>query len=173
MPTLAKTAIGTVTALWGVAMIKQPDGTLRPLKVGDAIRQGDVILTDQEGIVQINTLDGTTRVARANTPLDRVIEAVESGQEAPGAGVGGGDAGSMQEGFRVARISEPLSDLELRGALDVAAHRVGGSVMQADGASSARADEEPQAPPESEPEPQAEAPPQPQPQPEAGRRTGT
>ena len=170
MPTLAKTAIGTVTALWGVALIKQQDGTLRPLEVGDAIRQGDVILTDQEGIVQINGLDGTTRVARADTPLDRVIEAVESGQDAPGAGAGGSDAGSMQEGFRVARISEPLSDLELRGALDAASRGAGGPVTQMDGASSARVDEGPQAPPASgqqpQPQPQPQPKPQPQPQPQ-------
>jgi 23S rRNA (cytidine1920-2'-O)/16S rRNA (cytidine1409-2'-O)-methyltransferase len=85
--------------------------------VGDVIRTGDVLLTSQDGIVQINGPEGTTRVARADDTVDRAIEAVESGQGAPSAGASGGD-GSLQEGFRVARISEGLSDLELRGALD-------------------------------------------------------
>jgi VCBS repeat-containing protein len=172
MPILSKTAFGTVTGVWGVAMIRQPDGKLRAVKVGDQIKQGDVILTSQDGIVQIDAGEGKSRLARAESPLDKIIEAVESGEEAPAAGAGGGD-GSLLDGMRVARISEPLSPLEVREQLGFVP-QVGGDVTSADAAGRAmrtpplqeQPDPEPQPQPEPQPDPQPEPQPEPEPEPQ-------
>ena len=53
MPTLIQTLQGTVSAVWGSALIRGADGKLRPLKVGDTVHQGHVILTSADGIVEV------------------------------------------------------------------------------------------------------------------------
>ena len=53
MPTIAQTVQGRVTALWGSALIRGADGKMHALKVGDLVHRGDVILTTQDGIVQL------------------------------------------------------------------------------------------------------------------------
>ena len=58
MPTIHLTAQGKVTGLWGHAIIKGADGRAHPLKLGDIVRRGDVILTTQDGIVEL-TSDGS------------------------------------------------------------------------------------------------------------------
>jgi len=123
MPTIVQSTQGFVTALWGRASIRGADGKMRALKVGDPVHPGDVILTTQDGIVEIRPQDGGTHVAQpAETPgeIDRVISAVDLGDSsaAPAAGLAGGD-GNLQEGLRVDRIQEAVG-----GALPV---RVDGS----------------------------------------------
>src|SRR5690349_9993141 len=120
MPTLVKTTSGVVTGLWGTALIRQADGKLKVVKIGERVHDGDQILTAQNGIVQITDDDGRTQVAQAakapapdaSGDIDKVIEAINSNDPqaatAAGAGAGGG-GGSETEGLRVARISEGVS----------------------------------------------------------------
>jgi hypothetical protein len=53
MPTIVQTVNGKVTGLWGSALRRTPDGKLISLKMGDEVLKGDVILTTQDGIVQL------------------------------------------------------------------------------------------------------------------------
>ncbi|TXC65699.1 hypothetical protein FSC37_05440 [Piscinibacter aquaticus] len=94
------------------------------------VRQGDQILTTQDGIVQIDNGDAPVRAAEGKAPaasddVDQAITALNRGDRdaAPAAGTAGGGEGSMQEGLRVDRIAENLtggevprstSDAELR-----------------------------------------------------------
>jgi hypothetical protein len=64
MPTLAHVPHGKVTALWGTAFVRSPNGKMRLLKLGDLVNLGDVILTSQDGIVQISGEDGEPRDPR-------------------------------------------------------------------------------------------------------------
>src|SRR5438876_976636 len=59
MPTLLQTTHGRVTALWGSALIRGADGKMHALKVGDIVNRGDVILTTQDGIVELAPERGT------------------------------------------------------------------------------------------------------------------
>jgi len=123
MPTILQTVEGIVTALWGRAMIRGLDGKMKPLAVGDAVHQGDVILTTPDGIVQISNEDGEPRVATRLAPddIDTAIKAINDGdaQAAPAAVVGGGDGGSLGPGLRVARIVEGIgAQIEVSHASD-------------------------------------------------------
>ncbi|WP_240668478.1 Ig-like domain-containing protein, partial [Piscinibacter defluvii] len=118
MPTIAQAAQGVVTALWGRALIRNADGTMRELKVGDRVQRGDQILTTQDGIVQIDPDDGSAtataakpKEAPAQSELEQVITGLNRGDAgtAPGAGLAGGGDGSLQEGLRVERIAENLT----------------------------------------------------------------
>ena len=113
MPVIARSPEGKVVSLWGTALIRGGDGKLRLLKVGDVVRQGDQILTTQDGIVQI--ANGEAPAARtadakaaAEDDVDRAISALNAGdrQAAPAAGLSGGDGGSLDAALRVDRISE-------------------------------------------------------------------
>src|SRR5512138_3062458 len=115
MPHLVQTGPGKVTALWGAALIRGADGKMRALHVGDEIQPGDVILTTQNGIVQIEVApDAGTRTAKpapAGDDIDRVIAGLDQsqGDVAPAAGLaGGGGGGSLDEGLRVGRIGESI-----------------------------------------------------------------
>jgi VCBS repeat-containing protein len=116
MPTIAQSGPGIVTALWGKALIRGADGKMRVLKVGDAVQPGDLILTTQDGIVQIHPVDDPRAIAAAKPAaggdeIDRVIAGLNEGdaQVAPAAGVAGGGDGSLDAGLRVERIAEGLT----------------------------------------------------------------
>ena len=146
MPTIVQTFQGKVTALWGHASIRGADGKMHPLKLGDLVHQGDVILTSQDGIVRLSPegsdieLAGGARPAKpAVDEIDRVINALNDAdpQVATAAGLAGGDgAGDLTPGLRVERVSEGLTpvsllqggagDEPLRAARDVAAARADG-----------------------------------------------
>jgi VCBS repeat-containing protein len=121
MPTIVQTERGVVTGLWGTAMIRGVDGQMRLLKLGDVVVKGDVILTTQNGIVQLSPEDSGTAKA-LNPPngadeIERVITAIEQNdpRTATAAGLGAGGEGSLQEGLRVGRIAEGVSPLALPG----------------------------------------------------------
>ncbi|MBP6224750.1 MAG: tandem-95 repeat protein, partial [Rhizobacter sp.] len=115
MPTILQTAQGRVTGLWGSALIKGPDGRMRALKMGDLVQRGDVILTTQDGIVQLTQDEAPVTAAAikaAPVPeLDRVISDLNQGDPdaAPGAGLNGGDGGEFLPGLRVERIQEGIT----------------------------------------------------------------
>ncbi|MEO6408858.1 MAG: Ig-like domain-containing protein, partial [Burkholderiaceae bacterium] len=102
MPTLLQTSHGKVTGLWGSALLRGADGKMHALKLGDEVFRGDVILTTQDGIVQL-TLDPA--------PGTRVVEVEPDGEIdiTPGAGLTGGEGGDLQPGLRVERIVETLT----------------------------------------------------------------
>src|SRR3954466_4271327 len=81
MPTIVQTFQGKVTGLWGHATIRGIDGKMHALKLGDVVHRGDVILTTQDGIVQLTPEDSTAS-AKAAPPaaddLDRVIAGINT-----------------------------------------------------------------------------------------------
>ena len=77
MPTIAQTTPGTVSAVWGQALIRGADGKMRPLKIGDRVNRGDVILTTQDGIVQITPEDVPARLAKLVELLQRQVAQLE------------------------------------------------------------------------------------------------
>src|SRR6185369_11337506 len=113
MPTIAQTVQGRVTGLWGAALIRGADGKMRALKMGDLVHRGDVILTTQEGIVQISP-EHTPHAAAtpaASDDIDRVIAGLDNNDPtAATAAVGGADgAGEVTPGLRVERVSESIA----------------------------------------------------------------
>ncbi|WP_310461073.1 Calx-beta domain-containing protein [Sphaerotilus sp.] len=91
---------GMVVGIWGEAVVRLPDGTVRELKVGEMVRKGYVILTSQNGIVQLE-VDGD-RLARV--PPDR------DGLDPTAAGLnGGGEDGSLAGSERATRVIEIVS----------------------------------------------------------------
>jgi len=127
MPTIVQTFQGRVTGLWGSAHMRGKDGKMHLLKLGDMVHQGDVILTTQNGIVQLSPEDSATaqavmaRAAPQTTPgpqadIDRVISALNESdsQAATAAGLNGSDgAGDLAPGLRVDRISEAVTSTGL------------------------------------------------------------
>ncbi len=113
MPTLIQTVQGTVSAVWGSALIRGADGKLRPLKVGDPVHQGDVILTSADGIVEVTPVDEAL-LARPQpaqpSDLDRAIAQLneDDPKAAPAAGLQADGGGELTPGLRVDRISESI-----------------------------------------------------------------
>jgi len=114
MPILAMSA-GTVVAIRGAAFLRLPDGTMQPLAVGDKVKGGQHIVTDDASWVQISPdPDATPRVAAPAapvTPVDQAIAAIENDEEAPAAGLTGGGGGGLQPGLRVDRVQEGVTPL--------------------------------------------------------------
>ena len=82
MPILAQTRAGKVVSLWGKALIRGTDGKMRALQVGDMVQRGDVILTSQDGIVEVSPQQEPRRVAAvpAGDEVDRVIAELENNE---------------------------------------------------------------------------------------------
>ncbi|MGC4060767.1 MAG: Calx-beta domain-containing protein [Aquabacterium sp.] len=107
---------GKVTAIWGSAFIRHPDGTMVPLHVGDKVAGGVHIVTDDDGLVQISPTKGPAILVKSGdtaASVDKTIAAIEARDpdEAPGAGLGGGADGGMQPGLRVDRVAESTGQL--------------------------------------------------------------
>ena len=107
---------GKVVGVWGDAHIRHLDGTVTPLHVGDVVKKGEVVLTAQDGIVQLEASHANTQLATAGDDVERVIAQVGQGDAdmAPAAGPnGGGAAGSLEEGLRVGRDAESVTPASL------------------------------------------------------------
>ncbi|WP_295641014.1 Ig-like domain-containing protein, partial [uncultured Methylibium sp.] len=136
MPVIASVSVGKVTAIWGNALVRLPDGSTRVLKLGDIVRKGEVILTRQDSIVEIRNDDGQVwntaegqlipetdaPVRQATTPvpaeIDRVIQALNQDDPeaatAAGAPQGGGEAAPALRVDRIAEASgSPLTGIEV------------------------------------------------------------
>ena len=117
MPTIVQTFQGRVTGLWGTANMRGADGKMHALRVGDLVHKGDVILTSQDGIVQLTLDESPAAQASAPAPsaspdIDRVISGLNNPEpiDPTAAGVAGGDgAGDLTPGLRVDRITERVS----------------------------------------------------------------
>jgi ribosomal protein L24E len=107
---------GKVVGVWGDAQIRLLDGSVVPLHVGDVVKKGEVVLTSQDGIVQIEASHAHTPLAGASDDVERVIAQVGRGDAdvVPAAGPNsGGAAGSLEEGLRVGRDSESVTAASL------------------------------------------------------------
>lgn len=136
MATAASKILGTVSAVIGKVLVRHPDGVTRELKVGDVIREGDVILAGADARIEIKDEAGALRVPRIGesltalaldpvdasdarpreqaeaAELDRVISEVDAGQNpdaTPAAGLDGGADGGLAPGLRVDRVVENVS----------------------------------------------------------------
>ena len=129
MPTIVQTIQSRVTGLWGSALIRGANGKLRPLKMGEVVVKGDVILTTQDGIVQLSLDRDAPVLARtessevdrvmARTELnevDRVISALNAGdpEAATAAGLNGGAGDEFMPGLRVDRVVEDVTPAGLQ-----------------------------------------------------------
>ncbi|MBC7956501.1 MAG: hypothetical protein H7Y33_11610, partial [Cytophagales bacterium] len=128
MPTIVQTVNGKVTGLWGSALRRTPSGKLLALKMGDEVHKGDVILTTQDGIVQLTPDPDAPRVAatQPSTDIDRVIAELNQPDAltAPAAGLNGGDGSGLLPALRVGRISEDITPASFVQANDNAAPRL-------------------------------------------------
>jgi VCBS repeat-containing protein len=106
---------GKVVGVWGDAHIRLLDGEIRPLHVGDVVKKGEVVLTAQDGIIQIEA--APHHFAAAPTDVDTVISQVDRGQidvePAAGPSTAGGAPGSLGEGLRVGRDAEAVTPAAL------------------------------------------------------------
>lgn len=111
MPILAMSA-GTVTSVWGSAFIRLPNGSLKPVQVGDKVKGGEHIVTDDDGIVEISPATGHPAVLLkaelAPESVNKAIAGIEgqNPEDVPAAGVTGGVDGGLQPGLRVDRVAE-------------------------------------------------------------------
>ena len=123
MPILAMSS-GTVTAVWGQAFLRLPNGQLRAVKVGDKVVGGQQIITEDNGLVQIAPDAVRTLPPQAAKPLpaDAVIADLNRNEplDPPAAGLQGGPGGSLSSGLRVDRIAEGVTPL----AFDFGTERV-------------------------------------------------
>ncbi len=102
----ARLPTGTVRGVWGSVMIRTVEGELRPLEVGDLVRKGDVIMTAQDGIVELDA-DGN-RLARLPAQDDfqsLAVAPVDLNQLEPTA-AGEEPAGSLNRSDSVLRVNE-------------------------------------------------------------------
>mgnify|MGYP000247609416 CR=1 FL=1 len=136
------TPIATVSAVTGDAYVRDSDGQLRLLEVGDQLKEGEVILPSSAGSVELIMADGTslsfgdpveitltremltdqTVIAEEESITDpsvaAVLSALEAGQDpsqvlpAPAAGAAGDEGHSF---VRLARIIENVEGLEYGG----------------------------------------------------------
>lgn len=134
MPILAMSA-GTVTSVWGNAFVRLPNGSLKPIQVGDKVKGGEHIITDDDGIVEISPAKGHPAVLlKAEVAPESVNKAIagiegQNPEDVPAAGVTGGAEGALQLGLRVDRVSETVGALSFEFATAQAAPTV--SVVQA------------------------------------------
>ncbi len=99
---------GKVVGVWGAAVLRDAQGKVHTVRCGDDVEKGDVILTAQNGIVEIH---GGPGLAHA---FPVVADAGELEFDAPGAGLeGGGSAdGGLLGGLRVDRVIEIVTPQE-------------------------------------------------------------
>ena len=107
---------GKVVGVWGDALIRLLNGDVVPLHVGDVVKKGEVVLTAQDGIIQIEAAHTQLAAKGASPEVERVISQVDNGEIdiQPAAGPnGGGAAGSLEEGLRVGRDAESVTPASL------------------------------------------------------------
>lgn len=101
---------GVVTAVRGEAFIRSPQGDLLPVKVGDSVPAGQAILGPNGEVLETMPAPAT-RAAALAAEVDQAVaslEGVPTEDEAPAAGLTGGDSASLGQGLRVDRVSEAV-----------------------------------------------------------------
>src|SRR3990167_1850774 len=99
---------GVVTAVRGEAFIRSPQGDLLPLKAGDSLAAGQVILGPNGEVLETIPAPSARPVALAADVEQAIanLDAAPTEEEAPAAGLAGGDSTSLGQGLRVDRVSE-------------------------------------------------------------------
>ncbi|MFN3296975.1 retention module-containing protein, partial [Caldimonas sp.] len=141
MATATAPVIGTVSSIVGQAFARDPSGRLRPLKVGDVLREGEVLVLAEGAHVELEDASGALFVPRTaeilesgvsqpaaaatrspaggSEEIDRVIQSLEPGsandEDAPAAGLNADAAGSegLPPGLRVERVAETVEGQRL------------------------------------------------------------
>ncbi|MBK8525200.1 MAG: retention module-containing protein [Betaproteobacteria bacterium] len=136
--------IARVAAVQGEVFARSPEGKVRRLKVGDPVREGDVVTPGEGGRVELALADGTTRLVRSGeqltvdaevaaevkpdardaalagvTDTDKVIKAIKEGASLDELleETAAGEAGGADGGssfVRLVRISEAVSPLNFQ-----------------------------------------------------------
>ena len=65
--------VARVSAIQGKAFVKAADGTMHPLRVGDVIYEGDVVVTNGASRVDLATPDSLSHVMRGNETLTLTV----------------------------------------------------------------------------------------------------
>ncbi|WP_331648373.1 tandem-95 repeat protein, partial [Piscinibacter sp.] len=107
----------------GSALIRGADGKMRALHVGDIVERGDVILTTQNGIVEMKPEAGPNVAATPGAnDIDRVITGLneDNPATAPAATLAGDGAGDLSPGLRVDRVVEVASASALTQSAGIA-----------------------------------------------------
>ena len=123
------TVIARVSAIQGQAFAKDKSGALRTLRVGDAILEGEVIVTAENSRVDLATPDGRSLVMRGNETL--TVDAEVAGAVKPDAT----DAALLAGGTDVDKVIKAIND---GGSLDALLEETaaGAGAGGADGGSS-------------------------------------
>lgn len=126
MPILSMSA-GRVTAIWGAAFYIHADGSLHPVRVGDELIGGQQVLTDQNGIVEIEPKALSPKILQliqAMADADHGLKSPDASllEVAPAAGLDGGGSGSLQPATRVERVVEGVSPWSMSLAAEGAEH---------------------------------------------------
>ena len=178
--------VGTVSKLTGVAHARAEDGTMRELRLGDDVYQGEVLVTARGTVVQVSVpdapsivlpgerellLNGEVTVANSDSAdesvldeetLDSLVAALESGEGDLLDGLEATAAGAGNEGssfVRLGRIGYGLSELtELNDPNGVTEQELSSSEFDPDLALLQTDDDVEIEIPEPEPEPEDEPP---------------
>ena len=110
MPYMLHTGEGRVTALIGSAQIRGANGKMRPLRLGDVVYPGDLLLTTQDGIVQVTPEPVAAKLPALPVEIAQTLAALEKDvpQAAPAAAPLPDDGSLTDPGLRVSRIDETL-----------------------------------------------------------------
>ena len=164
--------LASVIRISGRVLARNEDGETRELKLGDTVREGETVITDAGGQIELLFVDGSvTEVAERTTALisaemsadarpdaaaasigeatiAQVVEALERGYdldavlEEPAAGLTGGGGGDGSGFVRLLRISEAVGETEFAFA-----SAQGNTDFPFEGATAAAAAEQGQTPP--------------------------
>ena len=118
MPKIVQTVSGRVSGLWGTARVRGADGQMHLLRLGDIVHKGDVILTTQNGIVQLSAdIGDAPRTAPAvaavatTAEIDRVIAQLNDNDPQAATAAGAAADGALGLGLRVDRVVENVTPL--------------------------------------------------------------
>ncbi|MEW6134067.1 MAG: retention module-containing protein, partial [Pseudomonadota bacterium] len=71
----ASQTVATVVAVEGQAFARSPSGQMRPLRVGDTVREGDTIITLADGEVQLDLVNGQSIALPPNDSFQFTLQA--------------------------------------------------------------------------------------------------
>ncbi|MBH9552187.1 Ig-like domain-containing protein, partial [Inhella gelatinilytica] len=119
MPVITKHTGTIVLGLQGKAFIRRVDGSMELLKLGDVVHKGDVILTSQDGLVELSEPRMVAVAAAPAAKIDPVLAGDgELTFEAPAAGApgaGGTPGGEVAPQVRLDRVNEVVNPASTGG----------------------------------------------------------
>ncbi len=112
---VASVAVATVVAITGTVYARNADGQLRPLKVGDVLLNGEVLVTPEGSSAELETLDGELLSSQHNADLliSRELLVSEQGLAQEEASIEGGSAQqliqALAQGQDLSELLEPTA----------------------------------------------------------------